>query len=359
MRHCIISFRENIPPGAAAPHAENMVTILLCLSLLWPGTVRPHGALDADAINHSLSPGINYGGIFDAKPPEGWGLSARTGDFKIIAAAGFKGLRLPVRWDAEAGLDPPYNLAPAFLARVDRMVNAALASGLMVVLVFHNFDGLMADPAGQRKRFLGIWAHLAHHYSRYPRTLLFEILNEPSDKLTQTPELWNALLPQALAVIRRENPDRVVLVGPVFWGNAQALDWLRLPAGDRNLILSFHDFAPFRFTHQGAPWVGPQTQAWLGTRWTGSTVENEELLSDFDEAASYARARGLPVNLGEYGVYAKADEASRVLWTAAMSRTARRYGFSYIYWDFKSGGFGAYEEKVGKWRDGLKDAMLR
>ena len=112
-----------------------------------------------------------------------------------------------------------------------------------------------------------------------------------------------------------------MLVGGVFWGNAQALDWLRLPAGDRNLILSFHDFAPFRFTHQGAPWVGPQTQSWLGTRWTGSSVENDELLSDFDEAASYARPRGLPVNLGEYGVYAKADEASRVLWTAAMSRT--------------------------------------
>jgi endoglucanase len=105
--------------------------------------------------------------------------------------------------------------------------------------------------------------------------------------------------------------------------------------------------------------VGPQTRAWVGTSWKGSSIENDGLRFDFDAAASYAWARGLPVNLGEYGVFAKADEASRVLWTAAMSRAARRYGFSYIYWDFKSKNFGAYDEKAGRWRDDLKNAILR
>ena len=46
------------------------------------------GFPDAFAVNRALSPGINYGAIFDAEPPEGWGLQAKQGDFAILAAAG-------------------------------------------------------------------------------------------------------------------------------------------------------------------------------------------------------------------------------------------------------------------------------
>ena len=80
---------------------------------------------DAFGVNQALSPGLNYGAIFDAKPPEGWGLLAKEGDFKIMAAAGFKSVRLPVRWSAKAAESEPYALDPLFLARVDSMVQAA------------------------------------------------------------------------------------------------------------------------------------------------------------------------------------------------------------------------------------------
>jgi len=329
---------------------------ILLLLMARAASAHAGGVPDAAAVNRGLSPGMNYGAIFDAKPPEGWGWVAKEGDFKIIAAAGFRGLRLPVRWDAEAGLAAPYTIDPRFFARVDRMLDAALGAGLTVVLDFHNFDGLMADPEGQKARFLGIWDQLAHHYRGRPRRVLFEILNEPHDRLT--PGLWNALLPRALAVIRRENPDRVVLVGTADWGGPAALDSLRLPAGDPNIILSFHDYSPFHFTHQGASWVGPQSQAWLGTRWTGSFKENEDLRGDFERVDAYARAHGVPVNLGEYGSNDAADEGSRVLWTAAMSHAARRFGFSYFYWEFKAGTMAVYDEKTGAWRSDLKNAIL-
>jgi endoglucanase len=312
---------------------------------------------DAFGVNQALSPGLNYGAIFDAKPPEGWGLLAKEGDFKIMAAAGFKSVRLPVRWSAKAAESEPYALDPLFLARVDSMVQAALDQGLYVVLDFHNFEELMADPQGQEARFLGIWKQLSAHYRSYPKKLLFEILNEPHDKLT--PELWNRLYPKALALIRRDNPDRLVFLGTADWGGAKSLAALRPPEQDRNLILSFHDYAPFHFTHQGAEWVGPQSQAWLGTRWTGSYAQREELRRDFAQAAAYAKARQLPLNLGEFGANAKADQASRVLWTAAMAGLARRFGFSSMYWEFKSGNFGVYDEKRGTWRMDLRDALLK
>ena len=104
--------------------------------------------------------------------------------------------------------------------------------------------------------------------------------------------------------------------------------------------------------------MGPQSQAWVGTRWIGSFSETEELRGDFERVDAYARAHGVPVNLGEYGSSDAADEASRVLWTSAMSRAARRFDFSYFYWEFKAGTMAVYDGNAGKWRAGLKDAIL-
>jgi endoglucanase len=351
-----MQIKGSIPRPKRQARRRSAVKTLFLILFLRTASARAGVILDAAAMNRALSPGMNYGAIFDAKPPEGWGWVAKEGDFKVIAEGGFRGLRLPIRWDAEAGSGAPYTIDPRFFARIDRMLAAALGAGLTVVLDFHNFDGLMADPEGQKARFLGLWDQIAHHYRSYPRTVLFEVLNEPHDRLT--PELWNALLPQALAVIRRENPDRVVLIGTADWGGIQALDSLHLPTGDSNLILSFHDYSPFHFTHQGATWVGPQSQAWVGTRWIGSFSETEELRGDFERVDAYARAHGVPVNLGEYGSSDAADEASRVLWTSAMSRAARRFDFSYFYWEFKAGTMAVYDGNAGKWRAGLKDAIL-
>ncbi len=329
------------------------------LGLLWAAAARTlagPAAPDAFAVNRTLSPGINYGNVFDADPPEGWGLAAKAGDFAVMAAAGFKAVRLPVRWDAKALAQPPYTLDPAFLARVDSMVRAAQAAGLGVVLDFHHFNGLYNDPDGQAPRFLGIWRQLSAHYRAYPPTLLFEILNEPHARLG--PERWNALYPRALALIRADNPDRTVLIDPADWGGVHGLAALRLPPGDRHIILSFHDYAPFHFTHQGASWVGGDSKAWLGTRWDGGFAETEALRADFSQVRAYADRAGVPVNLGEYGAISLADRASRLRWTAAMGRLCAQAGFSRFYWEFKAQGFGAYDEKAGRWRGDLKDAIV-
>ncbi len=310
----------------------------------------------AFAANRLLAPGVNYGNVLEASPPEGWGLKVNEADFKAVAAAGFKSIRIPVRWSARAAKTAPYTIEPAFFALVDKAVNAALKNNLSVVLNMHHYDELFSDPRGNRDRMMGLWKQIAPHYAKYPSTLFFEILNEPHDKLTV--ELWNAYYKQALGIIRESNPNRTVIVDAAAWGGADGLKDLNFISGDKNLIYSFHHYAPFHFTHQGADWVGPESKKWLGTQWLGRPADIEEIDKEFKKAANFSKHYNTPIYMGEFGAYKAGDTASRRRWTAAIVKLSQRYGFSYAYWELKSDGFGIYDEKTGKWNIPVRDALL-
>ena len=54
-------------------------------------------------------------------------------------------------------------------------------------------------------------AAIAEHSKTRPDTVLFEILNEPAPKFTY--ESWQEYWQAALALIRKSNPDRTVIIG--------------------------------------------------------------------------------------------------------------------------------------------------
>lgn len=56
-----------------------------------------------------------------------------------------------------------------------------------------------------------------------------------------------------------------------------------------------------------------------------------------------------PVFLGEFGVYSRADEATRIAWTTAVRREAEARGFSWAYWELASS-FGVLEPLTLTWR---------
>lgn len=311
---------------------------------------------DAKTINDALSPGVNYGNVFEANPPEGWGVKAKLTDFKLMADGGFKSVRMPVRWSAKAMATAPYTLDPEFTKQIDAHVNAALSAGLYVILNFHHYDEIFQQPIQHKERFLKLWEQVAQRYSKHPRKLIFEILNEPHDKLT--PKLWNEFHFAALEVIRKSNPDRVVEVGSAGWGGTEALKELVLPRKDKNIIFTFHHYSPFHFTHQGAEWVGEQSKAWLGKKWGGDASEVREIEKEFKAIKEFNRRYDFPVNVGEFGAYSKADMESRVKWTAAMTALCKKYGYSRHYWEFKAGGFGVYDETAGKYREELRKAIV-
>ena len=122
-------------------------------------------------------------------------------------------------------------IAPAWFETLDWAVRHARAAGLMVILDLHEYEAMGADPAGNRGRLLAVWRQIARHCQDAPDDVLFEVLNEPCNKLT--PELWNPLLREALGIIRESNPRRTVIVGPGSWNSIDALPKLELPEDDR------------------------------------------------------------------------------------------------------------------------------
>jgi endoglucanase len=334
---------------------RSTLALLLAAPLAGWAISSPCPAADGPAAeaNARLGRGINLGNALEAPRGVSWGMEIKEEYFDEIKRAGFDSVRIPIRWSDYASDQAPYTIEPGFFDRVDRAIDQALSRGLNVVINFHHIEPLYEDPSGYRDAFLALWGQVAGRYKDRPDSVLFEILNEPHANLDAA--AWNALVPEALEVIRASNPDRIVIVGPAGWNNYRELDTLELPDDDR-LIVTFHSYEPFKFTHQGASWVGDNPPP-VGTRWTGSPQERREITEAFDRVASWSKTHNRPIYLGEFGAYEKADLESRVRWTSFVAREAERRGFSWAYWEFGSG-FGAYDRHSGEWRPALLDALV-
>jgi endoglucanase len=307
-----------------------------------------------DAANTRLGRGVNFGNALEA-PREGeWGVTLQPEFFRLIKQAGFDTVRLPVKWSAHAQTAAPYTIDPEFAARVDWAIDQATANGLNIVVNVHHYNELDKDPAGHLERMTALWTQIAERYRGRPDSVYFELYNEPHDKFDAV--AWNEAIPRLLAAVRKSNPTRPVIVGPVSWNNIRALDQLKLPESDRHLIVTVHYYEPFEFTHQGADWAAG-SDAWLGRLWTGSEAEKQAVRESFESAARWGRENGRPIFLGEFGAYSKADMDSRLRWTSFVEAEARRLGFSRAYWEFCAG-FGVYDREAGAWREPLKDALL-
>jgi endoglucanase len=300
-----------------------------------------------------LRRGVNLGNMLEA-PDEGeWGLTVHEEYFDLIKEADFDFVRLPVRWSTHAEETEPYTIDADFFARVDEVVDWALERGLAVIVDFHHYEEMAWDPWTHKDRFLGIWQQVAGHYQDYPSGVLFELLNEPNDQLDAS--LWNEYAKDALAVVREDNPTRDVVIGPVSWNAYNWVSTLDMPQ-DEHIIVTFHYYLPFQFTHQGADWV-EGSAPWRGTTWEATEAEKAEVISHFVTVADWAQRRNVRILLGEFGAYSEADMESRLRWTEFVRSEAERHGFAWAYWEFAAG-FGIYDPEAKVWREDLLKALI-
>lgn len=207
-------------------------------------------------LNERLGRGVNFGNALEA-PSEGeWGMRLEPEFFELVKDAGFDTIRLPVSWTNHASKEAPYIIDGDFMARVQWAVGEALARDLNIIVNVHHYDELNKDPVAEEGRYLAIWQQISERFKDYPDKVYFELLNEPHGAFSGNAALWNDLLAKALAVVRKSNPSRAVIVGPNSWNSINSLEQLELP-DDPNIIVTVHFYDPFEFTHQGAEWVNP------------------------------------------------------------------------------------------------------
>lgn len=122
--------------------------------------------------------------------------------YKMLHDSGFQTIR--VNLHAFAFMNDAGKLDRPWLETLDTVIDRATAAGLNVILDEHDYRFCQNDVAGCRTRLLAFWDEIGTRYRDRPKSVFFEILNEPHGALT--PELWNGLLSEALAVVARPIP---------------------------------------------------------------------------------------------------------------------------------------------------------
>ena len=136
-----------------------------------------------------MTNGWNLGNTMDATG-EGLGsevswlpLKVTTNKYMIdmLPEAGFNVLRIPVSWGNHI-IDDKYTIDPAWMDRVQEIVNYGIDNGLYVILNTHHEEWYMPKPSekdGDIEEIKAVWAQIADRFKGYDEHLIFEGLNEP------------------------------------------------------------------------------------------------------------------------------------------------------------------------------------
>ncbi len=325
---------------------------LLAFAVLRPGSgpaAAPGG--DFTIADSPVRRCINLGNALEAPQEGDWGYRVRVEDLALIRAAGFDTVRLPVNWAGHAALEPPYTIDPAFLGRVDTVVNQALARDLKVIIDVHHYTGVSEDPATHLPRLYAIWEQLFLHFAGAPKGVIFEFLNEPHGEMTtrRVDEMNRVLLTRA----RSLHPERWIIVGGAGWGHFEGLE-KSSPPYDRRVMTTFHFYSPFEFTHQGATWLDMDLPT--GINW-GSARDREAVTDVFDRAAAWRQKTGMPVFLGEFGVYKGVPTETRARWTSFVRASAEARGMGWCHWDWATA-FPVYDLATESWIAPMRDSLI-
>ena len=155
-------------------------------------SAAPFSRSAADFVK-DIALGINIGNTLDC--PSGneteWGNRQVTKSLlRLYKAKGINAVRLPVTWRRQFDRDDPkHEIRPAFLDRVQEVVDMCIAEGFVTILNIHHdggsegwpeewltIDGVNEDRANQV--LADLWRQIATRFRNYGEKLIFEGFNE-------------------------------------------------------------------------------------------------------------------------------------------------------------------------------------
>ncbi|HUG10057.1 MAG TPA: cellulase family glycosylhydrolase [Opitutaceae bacterium] len=296
-------------------------------------------------------------------------------DIAWIARTGFDHVRVPI--DEKEMWHEDGRASEAAFAVLTRAIDWSRAHGLRVVVDLHTVrthhfnavneggtNTLFTDPSAQ-ERFLDLWREISARLRHYPvDSVAYEIMNEP---VADDHEDWNKLIAAAFAALRPLEPNRVIVLGSNRWQIPSTLPHLKVPEGDRNIILSTHTYSPMLLTHYRANWT-PLKIYTGAVRYPGPVIDSAsyDALMKLDKSAADAaassredwnaariakelepairRAKELDLQLycGEFGCLPTVPRADRLAYYRDIISVFDANGIAWANWEYK-GDFGLLE----------------
>ena len=293
-------------------------------------------------------------------------------DIKRIAAMGCDHIRIPI--DEEQMWDEAGNRHDEAFQLLENGIEWSISNNLKVIvdlhiLRSHHFNEkekpLWTDEKEQEK-FFDLWRDLSSSLKDFPNHMVaYELMNEA---VADDHEDWNKLLQKAFTAIREIEPERVIVIGSNRWQSVETFDALKVPKNDKNIILSFHFYKPFLFSHYKAPWTelknfkGPVSYPGVilkqkefrklsnedkitAKNWVGKNFDATVLENYLKQPLRKAKDLGLPLYCGEFGIYQTAPKKDKLAWYKDLISILEKHKIGYANWNYKSGGFGLVNDK--------------
>ena len=345
----------------------------------WSNDMKEMRDISAVDLVKEMKIGWNLGNTMDANgaatvmAETSWGNPKTTKKLiDDVKSAGFNTLRVPITWQPHLGVAPDYTIDPAWLDRVQEIVNYAIANDMFVIINAHHEDWYFPsyDNAATAKDMLAkVWKQIADRFESYDEHLIFEGMNEPRQKGTANE--WNGGNAEGWDVVNQlntvfvdtirsaggNNPLRNLMIMPYAASSStNAWSTFNIPKDDK-LIISIHAYTPYNFALNKTG-----TADWSATT-ANDTADIDNLMRNLDQQFI---SKGYPVILGEFGAMDKnGNDAARAAWAEYYVSKAKEKGIPCIWWDngaFYGSGelFGLLDRLYYKWNyPEVLDALMK
>ncbi|MBN2589860.1 MAG: cellulase family glycosylhydrolase [Sedimentisphaerales bacterium] len=286
-------------------------------------------------------------------------------DLIDIKSLGCDVVRLPINLHAMTSGSPDYIIEPLLYTFLDQVFDWAEELELNLILENDSLDPQTDTPITIGNILIPVWAQMANHYKNRSTYLYYEILNAPLGISNQN---WNIIQNNVIDAIRAIDTTHTILVGPANGNSHSNLEDM-LPFTDDNLIITFHFYDPFIFTHQGVDSTDPSLESLsdipfpyscnnmpeLPEDLQGTWIESAygvydsdgnplEIFSLINNIAYFKEQSHYPVFCGEFGVYRENVKNSyRDMWHLWVRMFFDIYKISWAASEYK-GCFGIFEK---------------
>ena len=277
----------------------------------------------------------------------------REDDFRWISDWGFDFVRIPACYTLWIEGDDPFRLYEPMLEKVDRVIQLGQKYGIHVCLNFHRAPGYSVNRERQEpfnlwkdtealNAFCFHWESFARRYRGIPSSQLsFNLVNEPArvDPEVMTRSDHERVMRAAVAAIRQIDPDRLVILDGLVWGNEPLPELADLRKV--GVAQSCRAYVPMGLSHYQASWV--ESKGWPEPIWPGALHEGQpwdrsRLEAHYEPWINLAR-QGVGVHCGEGGAYSYTPHRVILAWLRDVLEILTTDHIGYALWNFR-GAFG-------------------